>query len=142
MKTSIPKADTLNQKWYLIDAQDKVLGDVATVVANKLRGKDKPLFTPHLDCGDYVVIVNAGLVKLTGQKEDKKLYHSHSGFPGGYKEKPAKQIRSEKPTKLIELAVYGMLPKNKLRKHFMRKLKLYAGDAHPHEAQLPENLEI
>lgn len=142
MKTHIAKAQDVNQKWYIVDAKDKVLGRIATEIANKLRGKDKPVYSPHMDCGDFVIVINAGLVKLTGNKEEGKLYQRHSGYPSGFKEETASTLRGRKPTKLVELAVSGMLPKNKLRQVFMKKLKIYADENHPHEAQTPETLNI
>lgn len=142
MKTYIPKKDDIQRKWYIIDATDKVPGRMATVIANKLRGKDKPIFSPHMDCGDFVIIINAEKVKLTGNKLDSKLYHRHSGFPGGYKNLSAKEMLEKKPTKVMEFAISGMLPKNKLRKIFMEKCKIYVGEEHPHEAQKPETLEV
>ncbi len=142
MKTTVAKASTVEKKWYIIDAKDQVLGRMCTVIANKLRGKDKAIFTPHLDCGDFIIVINASELKLTGAKIDKKLYSGHSGFPGGYKEENAKKLMGRKPEKLIELAIKGMLPKNKLRKDFLRKLKIYPGAEHPHFAQTPEPLEV
>lgn len=142
MKTTIAKKSDVNKNWYLIDAKDKILGRLAPTIANKLRGKDKPIFSPHMDCGDHVIVINADKVKLTGNKLDDKKYYTHSGYPGAIKEKPARQLLERKPTRLLELAVSGMLPKNKLRKIFMKKLKLYAGEEHPHTAQEPKVLEI
>ncbi len=132
----------MNQKWYLIDAKDKVLGRLCTTIAVKLRGKDKPTFSPHMDCGENVIVINAEKIHLTGGKETKKMYQRHSGFPGGFREETAETLMGRKPTKLIELAVSGMLPKNRLRKVFMKKLHLYAGEEHPHIAQNPETLEV
>ncbi len=142
MKTYIPKKEDIKRKWYIIDAKDKVLGRIATKIADKLRGKDKPIFSPHMDSGDFVIIINADKVKLTGNKMEGKLYHRHSGFPGGYKNMNAKELFAKKPTKVMEFAISGMLPKNKLRKVFMEKCKIYAGEKHPHEAQKPETLEV
>lgn len=142
MKTYIAKSQDVNNKWYIVDAKDKVLGRIATEIANKLRGKDKPVFSPHMDCGDFVIVINAGLVKLTGNKEQGKMYQRHSGFPSGFREESAAHLRERKPTKLVELAVSGMLPKNKLRQVFMKKLKIYATEEHPHSAQTPETLNI
>ena len=142
MKTTIAKINTIERKWYVIDAKDKVLGRMCPAIANKLRGKDKPIFSPHMDCGDFVIVINADKVKLTGNKMEDKKYARHSGYPGGYKEQSAKELLAKKPTKMVELAVSGMLPKNKLRSKFMEKLKLYAGEEHPHEAQKPEPLII
>lgn len=142
MKTYIAKKEEVNKKWYLIDAQDKILGRIAPTIANKLRGKDKPIFSPHMDCGDYIVIINADKIKLTGKKMEDKMYQRHSGFPGGFKEENAATLMGRKPTKILEIAISGMLPKNKLRKVFMSKLKIYAGGEHPHAAQSPEVLEV
>lgn len=142
MKTFIPKKEKMIQKWYLIDAKDCVLGRLAPIIANKLRGKDKPIFSPHVDCGDFVVVINADKIKLTGAKLDQKMYYRHSGYPGGLKSETAKELLKRKPTQVLELAVSGMLPKNGLRKVFMKKLKLYSTETHPHEAQQPELLKI
>ncbi|MBI4235677.1 50S ribosomal protein L13 [Candidatus Peregrinibacteria bacterium] len=142
MKSAIHDKTTSNQKWYLVDAKDKVLGRITTTISNKLRGKDKATFTPNLDCGDYVIVINAEKVKLTGQKKHHKMYYTHSGFPGGLKTKSAGEMQEEKPEKILELAVYGMLPKNRLRKIFMKKLKVYKDETHPHKAQAPQILEV
>ncbi len=142
MKTHIPKKDDIDRKWYILDAKGRTLGRIATGIANKLRGKDKPIFSPHMDCGDFVIVINAEKVKLTGKKMSDKMYYRHSGFPSGLKSASAKEVLEKKPTKVLELAVSGMLPKNKLRKVFMKKLKLYAGEEHPHEAQNPLVLEV
>ncbi len=142
MKTHTPKKQDLNPKWYIIDAKDKVLGRISTVIANKLRGKDQANFTPHMDTGNFVIVINADKVKLTGKKLENKMYYRHSGFPGGLKERNAKKMLEIHPTKVLELSVSGMLPKNRLRKVFMDKLKVYQDDKHPHEAQKPELLEV
>ena len=142
MKTTTPKKDEIQRKWYIIDAKDKILGRMSTKIANKLRGKDKPCFAPHMDCGDFVIVVNADKIKLTGAKMTDKMYTRHSGYPGGFREESAEKLLSRKPTRLVELAVSGMLPKNRLRQVFMKKLKIYADETHPHEAQNPETLEI
>lgn len=142
MKTFTAKKQDIQQKWYLIDAKDKIMGRLAPTIANKLRGKDKPIFSPHMDCGDIVVVINAGKIKLTGAKLDQKMYYRHSGYPGALKEEKAKTLLERKPTKLLELAVRGMLPRNRLRDGFMKKLKIYADEEHPHEAQSPEPLKI
>ncbi len=142
MKTFIINKQDLNRKWYVIDAKDKTLGKIATKVADKLRGKDKPIFSPHMDCGDFVIVINANKIKLSGNKLEDKMYYSHSGFPSGLKQTNAKSLLEKKPTKALELAISGMLPKNRLRKVFMDKLKLYKDDSHPHEAQAPEKLEV
>ncbi len=142
MKTYTPKKQDLTQKWYLIDAKNKVLGRLAPTIANKLRGKDKPIFSPHIDCGDFIVVINADKVKLTGNKLDQKKYYRHSGYPGALKEKTAKTVLEENPTFLLKSAVRGMLPKNRLRKNFMKKLNIYAGEEHPHAGQSPETLNV
>jgi len=142
MKTFIAKKADLEQKWYIIDAKDKVLGRLSTLIANKLRGKDKAIFSPHMDCGDSIIVINADKVKLTGNKMDKKMYQRHSGFPGGFREENAKTLMERKPTEILLQSVKGMLPKNKLRDVFMAKLKVYAGEEHPHTAQNPEKLDV
>lgn len=142
MNTYIPKKSDLKEKWYVVDAKDKVLGRIAPTIANKLRGKDKPIFTPNIDCGAYVIVINADKVRLTSGKLEKKMYYTHSGYMGNLKTEKAKDLLARKPTELLKLAVYGMLPKNKLRKKFMGKLKLFAGETHNLSAQKPEKLEI
>jgi len=142
MKTLVPKKDEIKRNWYIADAKDVILGQLATKVADILRGKNKAIFTPYLDCGDFVVVINAEKVKLSGQKLDKKIYYRHTGFPGGIKETPARVMIEKHPARVITLAVNGMLPKNKLRKHLMTKLHVYAGESHPHEAQQPKKLAI
>lgn len=137
MKTLIPSAKTLVRSWHVIDADGAVLGRLASQAAQILMGKTKPIYTPYIDTGDHVVIVNAEKVVLTGAKERDKLYRHHSGYPGGLKEKNAAKMRAERPIRMVELAVAGMLPKNKLGKHMVTKLKVYAGPKHPHEAQQP-----
>ena len=142
MKTFLPSVDELDRKWYVVDAQEHVLGRLASQVATVLMGKDKPIYTDFLDTGDFVVVVNADKVKLTGTKLDDKFYYSHSGYPGGLKEINARRLMEKKPGAVFQFAVRGMLPKNKLRKPLMQKLKLYVGTEHPHEAQSPETLEV
>lgn len=142
MKTFTPKKPDIKQKWYIIDAEDRVLGRLATTIANKLRGKDKPIFSPHIDCGDFIVVINADKIKLTGEKQYKKTYYRHSGYPGGLKEEKITQLKEKNPTKILELAVKGMLPKNRLRKDLMKKLKIYSEEEHPHKAQNPQPLEV
>jgi large subunit ribosomal protein L13 len=137
MKTLIPSAQTLVRSWHVIDADGAVLGRLASQAATILMGKNKPIYTPYIDTGDHVVIVNAEKVVLTGAKERDKLYRHHSGYPGGLKEKNAAKMRLVRPTRMVELAVAGMLPKNKLGKHMVTKLKVYAGPKHPHQAQQP-----
>jgi large subunit ribosomal protein L13 len=131
-----------NSRWHIIDAQGKVLGRVATVAARLLQGKHKPTYTPFIDTGDHVVIVNAAKVKLTGRKEDQKIYRQHSGYEGGLREERARIVRERKPHKLVEDAVHGMLPKTKMGAAMYRKLKVYAGPDHPHTAQKPSKLEV
>ncbi len=142
MKTFVAKEHEIEKKWHLIDAKDKVLGRLASEIAVLLRGKNKPIFTPHMDAGDYVVVVNADKVILTGDKLEKKIYYHHSGYVGGLKKTPAKEMLLKRPTNLIKFAVKGMLPKNSLGRRQLTKLKIYTGQDHPHEAQKPEKLEI
>lgn len=141
MKTFVAKEHEIEKKWYLIDASDKILGRLASEIANILRGKHKSLFTPHMDAGDYVIVVNADKVMLTGSKLDKKIYYRHSGYVGGLKETTAKEMLQKRPENLIGLAVKGMLPKTSLGRRQLKKLKIYTGPNHPHKAQQPVNLE-
>ncbi len=138
MKTPLVKNENINPKWRLVDADGKTLGRLATRVAILLRGKNKPIFAPHQDTGDFVVVINAKKVALTGKKWKEKVYVHHSGYPGGLKMASAEKIAEKKPERLITMAVQGMLPKTKLGKKLIKKLKVYAGNAHPHEAQQPE----
>jgi large subunit ribosomal protein L13 len=142
MKTYTPKATDIDRKWWVVDAEDKVLGRLASQIAQILRGKHKPMFAPHLDTGDYVIVVNAEKVRVTGNKEEQKTYFRHTGYMGGDKHIPLSRMRAEQPEQLIELAVKGMLPKNNLGRLMRKKLKVYAGPEHGHEAQQPEKLEI
>ncbi len=142
MKTYVAKPGEFEQKWHLIDARGQVLGRLASEVAKILRGKDKPIFTPHVDTGDYVVIVNAANVRLTGKKLDDKIYYHHTGYPGGIKSITAAELMEKNPTELINTAVKGMLPKNKLGRQIIKKLKIYAGSEHQHQAQEPVAREI
>jgi large subunit ribosomal protein L13 len=137
MRTSFPSESQIERAWHVIDANDAVLGRVASRAAMLLMGKHKPMYTPSLDTGDHVVIINAAKVKLTGNKESQKLYRHHSGYPGGLVETKARRMRETRPQKMVELAISGMLPKTKLGKQMYRKLKVYAGDQHPHQAQKP-----
>ena len=137
MNTHFPSAKDVARAWHLIDAENQVLGRVASRAATILMGKHKPTYTPFLDTGDHVIIVNAGKVRLTGAKEDQKLYRRHSGYPGGLVEQTARRVRQTHPERIVELAVKGMLPKTKLGKQMSRKLKVYAGGRHPHDAQKP-----
>jgi large subunit ribosomal protein L13 len=138
MKTPLVKKENIKPKWHLVDAEGKTLGRLATRVAILLRGKNKPIFAPHQDTGDFVVVVNAKKVSLTGKKWKEKIYVHHSGYPGGLKMASAEKIAQKKPERLITMAVQGMLPKNKLGRKLIKKLKVYPGDAHPHQAQQPE----
>src|SRR4030043_1114025 len=137
MATPIPKKGEIIRKWHLVDANGKTLGRLASRVAILLRGKHKPTFTPHMDVGDFVVVVNADKVALTGNKWKQKLYIHHSGYPGGLKSISAEKMKEKKPERLITMAVQGMLPKNKLGRKLLKKLKVYSGEAHPHQAQQP-----
>ena len=138
MKSYIAKPADIDHKWYVIDAEDKTLGKVAAEIAMILRGKKKPIYTPHVDCGDYVVVVNAEKVAVTGKKEKQKIYKSHSGYSGGLKETTLAELRAKKPEEIIRHAVKGMMPKGKLGRQMFKKLKVYAGPEHPHAAQNPE----
>lgn len=129
-------------RWHVIDAGDRVLGRIATTAARLLQGKHKATYTPHMDVGDFVVIVNASKVKLSGRKEDQKIYRQHSGYEGGLREERARLVRARRPERLVEEAVHGMLPKTKLGQAMYRKLKVYAGPDHPHSAQKPSKLEV
>jgi large subunit ribosomal protein L13 len=142
MKTYQAKKEELKHQWYLVNAEGKVLGRLASELAKILRGKHKPTFTPHLDTGDFVVVVNAEKVGLTGKKLKDKIYYRHTGYPGGIKEVSAEKLLAKKPTELIRRAVKGMLPKNSLGRQMLRKLKVYAGPNHPHKAQNPVPLEL
>ena len=137
MSTQFPSGSGIKRDWFLIDAEGAVLGRVASKAATMLMGKHKPAYTPFLDLGDHVVVINAAKVRLTGDKENQKLYRRHSGYPGGLVEESARQVRSKSPVRLVESAVAGMLPKTKLGKHMIRKLKVYAGDKHRQQAQKP-----
>ncbi len=142
MKTYTAKAQDVERKWYVVDAQGKTLGRLATQIATILRGKHKPIYTPHVDCGDFVIVINAEKVVVTGQKLDQKKYYRHSGYPGGLREVTLRDQLKKFPERVIEAAVKGMLPKNKLGRKMYKKLKVYAGPNHPHAAQQPEPLEL
>jgi len=142
MKTYQAKKDEIEHQWYLVNAEGKVLGRLSTELAKILKGKNKPTYTPHLDTGDFVIVVNAGKVTLTGKKMKDKIYYHHTGYPGGIKEMTAEKLLSKKPTEMIRTAVKGMLPKNSLGRQMLRKLKIYAGPNHPHEAQKPISLDV
>ena len=142
MKTFMPKAADITRKWYVVDAEGLALGRVASQVANILRGKNKPIYTPNVDTGDYVIVVNAAKVILTGKKLDQKIYYKHSGFVGGLKETKYRKLLAEKPEVAMRHAVVGMLPKGPLGRQMAKKLKIYAGAEHEHAAQQPEKLEL
>lgn len=142
MKTFLPKVDVQRRKWRIIDADGQVLGHVAEKAANILRGRDKPIYTPHLDAGDFVVVINAEKVRLTGRKETDKEYQRYSGWRGGLKHETVADVRAKHPTRLIMRAVKGMLPRNRLGSKMLTKLKVHAGAEHPHGAQLPETVTL
>jgi large subunit ribosomal protein L13 len=140
MRTYSPSAKDITRDWYVVDAEGQSLGRLSTRIATVLRGKHKPTFTPHLDMGDFVIVINADKIHMDGEKAADKLYHRHSGFPGGLKSVPFAQMLDRRPTAIVEAAVRGMLPKNKLGRATFRKLKVYAGPDHPHAAQQPKPL--
>lgn len=142
MKTISAKGHEVKRDWLIVDASDKVLGRLATEVARRLRGKHKAEYTPHVDTGDYIIITNAEKVTVTGRKFKDKMYHHHTGFPGGIKSVNFEKMQAKNPVRIIELAIKGMLPKNPLGREMYRKLKVYAGNEHPHTAQQPKKLEI
>ncbi|KGD65492.1 50S ribosomal protein L13 [Alcanivorax nanhaiticus] len=142
MKTYSAKPESVKRDWYVVDASGKTLGRLATEVASRLRGKHKPEYTPHVDTGDYIVVINADKVAVTGNKANDKMYYRHTGYPGGLKEANFATLQAEKPEMIIEKAVKGMLPRNPLGRAMYRKLKVYAGTEHPHTAQQPQQLEI
>ncbi|MDU3456547.1 MULTISPECIES: 50S ribosomal protein L13 [Peptoniphilus] len=142
MKSYMAKANEIERKWYVIDAEGKVLGRLASEIASVLRGKRKPIFTPHVDCGDFVIVINADKVVLTGNKLNQKIHAYHTGYPGGRKEIVYAEMMEKRPEKVIELAVKGMLPKNRLGRKMIKKLKVYTGSEHPHAAQAPEVYEF
>jgi large subunit ribosomal protein L13 len=140
MGSFVPTAGSVDRQWHVIDAEGQVLGRIATEAARLLQGKHKPVYTPHIDTGDHVVIVNARSIKLTGRKDEQKLYRYHSGFEGGLREERAKDVLAKNPVRMVEEAVRGMLPKTKLGEAMWRKLKVYADNTHPHQAQKPQPL--
>lgn len=142
MRTVSIRKEDVSRKWYVVDAENKVLGRLASEVAKILRGKHKPMYTPHVDTGDYIIIVNADKVVLTGNKWTQKLYRWHTGYPGGFREVAAEKMRQRRPERIVELAVRGMLPKTKLGRAMFRKLKVYTTATHPHTAQQPESLHL
>jgi large subunit ribosomal protein L13 len=142
VKTTVAKDPGADRAWFIVDASDKVLGRMSTTIANVLRGKNKPSFTPHVDTGDFVVVINAEKVRLTGNKEDQKKYQRYTGYRGGLREVTASDMRTKHPDRLVKFAVTGMLPKNKLNRKIVTRLKVYAGSEHPHEAQNPQELKL
>lgn len=142
MKTFSAKSEEVQRSWFLVDAKGKILGRLATEIARRLKGKHKPEYTPHVDTGDYIIVLNAGEVAVTGRKAENKVYNHHTGYPGGIKAETFDKLAARRPERIIELAVKGMLPKNSLGRAMLRKLKVYAGTMHPHMAQQPEILEI
>lgn len=141
-KTYLPPQASLNHAWFVVDATDQRLGRLASEVANVLRGKNKPEYTPHMDTGDFVIVINADKVKVTGKKRTQKVYHRHSGRPGGMKTETFAQLQARLPERIVEHAIKGMLPKNSLGRQLFTKLKVYAGGEHPHQAQKPQELKI
>ena len=142
MKTYTPKESELNREWFVVDASDKILGRLAARIAHRLRGKHKPEFAPHMDNGDFLVVVNAEKVAVTGKKLDKKMYYKHTNHPGGLKERTLRQMLDKKPEEVLRAAVKGMLPKNRLARRLLNKLKVYAGSEHPHASQQPKPLDL
>jgi large subunit ribosomal protein L13 len=142
MKTLVPKQSDIERRWYLVDVDGQVLGRAATRIARILRGKNKPVFTPHLDTGDFVVVINAEKVRVTGNKEEQKVYFHYTGYPGGARFETLRRLRQRRPEEIVRRAVQGMLPKNRLGRALVRKLKVYAGSDHPHAAQKPVRLEL
>jgi large subunit ribosomal protein L13 len=142
MKTYSAKPGEITREWYLVDAEGKTLGRLATQIADTLRGKRKPQFTPHVDTGDFVIVVNAEKIQVTGNKLDQKRYYRHSGYPGGLRSRTLREQLDRRPTEVLRVAVKGMLPKNRLARQQITKLKIYAGPEHPHEAQNPRELEL
>jgi large subunit ribosomal protein L13 len=137
MATRVPKITELQERWLVVDAAGKTLGRLASYVATRLRGKHRPIFTPHMDTGDHVIVVNAAQIQVTGKKSQQKIYRRHSGWPGGLKEIPLERMMQRHPERVVELAISGMLPKNRLGRKIFKKLKVYAGPEHPHQAQSP-----
>ncbi len=142
MKTYVAKPANINRKWYLVDAKGQRLGRLATQIANTLRGKNKPEYTPNIDTGDFVVVINAGRIAVTGRKRENKVYYRHSGYPGGLKERTLAEMLDRRPQEVIRLAVKGMMPKNRLARAQLKKLKVFAGPTHDHEAQKPEEFKL
>jgi large subunit ribosomal protein L13 len=142
IKTYTPRAAEIQREWFVIDAKDQTLGRLATQIAVLLRGKHKPMFSPHMDVGDYVIVLNCDKIRVTGRKLDQKFYYRHSGYPGGLKSESLREMLRRHPERVIQAAVRGMLPKNRLGRKMIKKLKIYAGDTHPHQAQKPKVFEL
>ncbi len=142
MTTYMANSSTVSHQWYVIDAKGKTLGHLASFIATRLKGKHKPEYTPHVDTGDFIIVINAGSVTVSGNKEDDKLYHHHSGFPGGIKSVSFSKMRDKNPGQMLMLAVKGMMPHNRLGRQMLAKLKVYSGAEHPHQAQQPEQINI
>ena len=142
MRTFTAKKEEIERDWYVVDAEGQTLGRLASRIAPIIRGKHKPIYTPHLDCGDFVIVINADKVRVTGRKLDQKFYHRHSGYPGGLKSISLRDQLDRHPERVLQAAIKGMLPKNKLGRQMIKKLKVYAGDSHPHQAQQPKPLEL
>ena len=142
MKTYTARVEDMERGWFLVNAEGKTLGRLASEIAQVLRGKHKPIYTPHLDCGDYVIVVNADKVQVTGRKLDQKMYYHHTGYPGGIKSISLRNQLQKHPERVLQAAVRGMMPKNRLGRKMLKKLKVYAGNSHPHQAQQPKSLEL
>jgi len=142
IKTYTPKPEDIQREWFVVDAKGKTLGRLATQIAIILRGKHKPIYSPHMDVGDFVIVINCDQIRVTGDKMDTKMYHRHSGYPGGVTSLTLRQQLEKHPERVIQAAVRGMLPRNKLGRQMIKKLKIYAGGTHPHEAQKPRSLEL
>ena len=142
MRTFTARKEEIEREWFVVDAEGRTLGRLASSIASILKGKHKPIYTPHLDCGDYVIVINADKVRVTGRKLDQKLYHRYSGYPGGLSSITLRDQLARYPDRVLQAAVKGMLPKNKLGRRMFKKLKVYAGDSHPHQAQQPRSLEL
>ena len=142
MRTWTPKASEIERQWWVVDANGQTLGRVASQVATLLRGKHKPTFTPHVDAGDFVVVINADKIEVSGKKRDQKIYARHSGYPGGFRTQTFRQLQAKHPERIIEKAVKGMLPHNRLGRQLYRKLKVYTGNQHPHQAQQPKVMDL
>jgi large subunit ribosomal protein L13 len=142
IKTYTPKPEDIQREWFVVDAKDQTLGRLATRIAAVLRGKHKPIFSPHVDVGDYVIVLNCDKIRVTGRKLDEKRYYRHSGYPGGFKAVTLREMLAKNPERVMYQAVYGMLPKNKLGRRMAKRLKPYAGDSHSHQAQKPKSLDL